>query len=148
MKQLIIGILLVTISLPFVAKSQQQKGFEITGHIDGVLDGEKVVLGHYPFTWHPLLPFGPISIDSCFVKNGEFHLSGVVQDGGPNFFTIVFEYPKHNNNKYDAGNKYCQLFADNGEKIVIHGGDIDKINQRDIGPYLGIDGPSQIAFSA
>jgi peroxiredoxin len=151
MKQLIIATLLIILSLPSIAKSQDQKGFEITGHIDGVQDGEKVLLCHYPFSWVAFSPFPLLPIDSCIVKNGEFHLQAVDTVGGPHLYHLKFEWPRHHlNAAVDNGAAMtCELLIANGEHITIHGGNIDKFPERDISHYVGIDGsPSTLAYNA
>ena len=151
MKRLIMGILLVILSLPSIAKSQDPKGFEINGHIDGVQDGEKVVLLHYPFTWIAIPPIAGVPMDSCIVKNGQFHLQAVDTAGGPHLYYLKFEWPKHRLNAFadNGAAMTCELLIANGDHINIHGGDIDKFPERNIAHYVGIDGsPSTLAYNA
>jgi len=119
----------------------QQQGFEIAGHLDGLKDGEAVVLtiNEDGDNWIP--------IDSCKVyNNGDFCFKGFVQ-AGPRMVAIDFANHRAFNSKlmHDLGGSVCDFFLNNGEKVSIKGGDINKMNDEWFGDDVEIEGsPSNI----
>jgi len=110
--------------------AQEQKGFEIVGHIEGLKEGEKVLLklfhdnGFHEFTdW--------TRADSAYVYNGEFRLRGFAPDG-PRMYWM--EFNRHPNN-------VIRLLLDTGQ-ISIYSSNIEKI------PHMFLDGVVKITGSA
>lgn len=89
----------------------ENKGFTIDGHIEGLQEGGKAFI---------VMSTGDgrtdeILIDSAIINKNSFHLSGFAPEG-PRMFTLKFE--KHSN-------KACILILNNNEKVIIKGGDIN-----------------------
>lgn len=116
--------------------AQKQNGYEITGHMEGLKEGEKVTM---------LLSYSKGEIgeffkrfqirDSSYVKNGEFHLSGIVPEGPRQYY---MEFDKHTG--IGTGYRGIRLYIDNGEHIVIHSSNIDSIPHGMIEHYINIEG--------
>src|SRR5258708_1378121 len=111
--------LLLSFVLPLTLWAQI-KEYEITGHIEGLKDGEKVTMematGHQ-WPGHDYDSY-LVKQDSGVAQNGEFHITGFVPEG-PREYRMTFD--KHNNTRV------CFLYIDNGEKITIRGTNIDSI---------------------
>src|ERR1700744_4271736 len=99
----------------------QQDGFTIDGHLDGLKDGETVKLGDRFKDWHTR-----VTIDSCLVKDGKFHLSTTFVPDGPRFYEIAFYGHEHTVAGKRIGGKVINVFLDNGDRVVIQGGDINQ----------------------
>src|SRR5258708_3726965 len=131
MNRILIGALLIASLLPLTLLSQQKKGFEINGHIDGLQDKEKVLLAHFPDPNK-----AATRDDSCFVTNGgDIHLKGIAPEEGPHFYLISFDNGGVRHRIQDeklgenVGGSAINLFIANGDKIMIHGSNINKIKQ-------------------
>lgn len=128
---------LIPVILPATIVAQESKGYEITGRIPGLEEGEKVTM----MVLSP--PFGRKSMDSAYVKNGIFHITGFVPEG-PRYYWLVFD--KHRVNSETEKARLVHLVIDNGEKITINSTtDIHKIEAKDfdvcgINYMLTIDG--------
>lgn len=118
---------------PFTLFSQQSKsainssvfnGYEITGHIKGLKEGGKVQLKLF---------YNGVDVpqDSAYIKNGEFHINGIVP-GGPRFYSVFAD-------TYPERPFYMRLFVDNNEHITING-DLTNINHSILDQWLDIDG--------
>jgi peroxiredoxin len=93
-------------ALTFLAgNAQNTKGYTITGHINGLNDGEKVVM-----RMTTALNFKFQDWDSTVVKNGSFFFKGTVPNGPRTFWMHLGE--KHF--------KVIILVVDNGENITIN----------------------------
>jgi peroxiredoxin len=137
----IIAIVFVLGAMPLFLAAQQNKGFEITGHLEGLTNGEVVRLRSF---------FNDSSnstlLDSCKSINGEFHLKGITPDG-PRLYIIGFRGHSHliPGSGKAIGGIIMTLLIDNGEKITIHGGDINKLDG-DFEDEVFVDGsPSNFA---
>jgi peroxiredoxin len=126
MKNVLVYILIFIAINPSKIQAQTSKGYQINGHIEGLEDGEKLLLSLFIQGWHTTLT------DSCIVKNGEFHLSGEVPDG-PRLYWLINRHPRHKN-------KFIVLLMDNGEIINIKGTDINKMPNGGIQGFLTIEG--------
>ena len=105
MRHSIVLSLLFVHLLPFSIHAQQAGGYEITGHIQGLQEGEKVSMQlNYGSGWKDF-----ITRDSAYVKDGVFHLKGFVPDG-PRLYYMTFDR---------CGKYYRCLLIDNNEKITI-----------------------------
>jgi peroxiredoxin len=99
---LVLGMLCST-AIP----AQEKTGYEITGRIKGLDEGEYAVMvllkenGH---SWS--------SVDSGIVRNGEFHIKGIVPEG-PREYILQF------NHHYEGKFKSIALSIDNGQHIKI-----------------------------
>ncbi|MFI5136922.1 MAG: DUF4369 domain-containing protein, partial [Sphingobacteriales bacterium] len=125
MKLIIVEFLIIVLMSPTHLLAQQQKGYEINGHMDGLADGEKVVMQLSDGS-----AWGFIRRDSANVKNGDFHLTGFVPEG-PRFYFLTFD--KHTT-------KAIRLTIDNGEHIIIRSTDINLILHDYIERYVTIEG--------
>ena len=136
--------------LPFAAYSQIRTGFTINGHIDGLQNGEKVLMiyrSEFPKT---------VRIDSCFVVNdGDINLKGGRVENGPAFYTLIFTFgpgPHRVRNetlKRNVGGMECNLFVDNGDSITIQGSNINNMPKADFTDQLAVSGsPSHFAWSS
>jgi len=138
MNKIHFGILMILAVLP-QALFSQQPGFEISGHLDGLKDGETVALGNR-FADDRYLTI----TDSCKVIHGDFHLKGGGVPGGPRLYEIVFDEGRHRKHPLgedrNAGGITCLLLVDNGQKIVIHGGDINKMRDSEFSGEVSIEG--------
>ncbi len=77
--------------------------------------------------------------DSGYVKNGEFHISGIVPEG-PRMYFLHF----------DQHMKTCRILIDNGERITIScDSSIEKINHSYLDNFFEISGsPSNTTWHA
>src|ERR1035438_9009410 len=127
-------IFILALIIPVSLFSQQQEGFEINGHIEGLKNGDKVLLAH----WNYLMVGNRANRDdSCLVtNNGDFHLKGVMPDDHlPHgyFFAFVDNNDNDIHRKFDpvlntkTGGTECNLLIKNGERITVTGPDINKI---------------------
>jgi peroxiredoxin len=114
--------LLLGIVCSVSVSAQEKKGYEITGRIKGLDEGEYAVMvllkenGH---SWS--------SVDSGIVSNGEFHIKGIVPDG-PREYTLQF------NHHYMGKFKSIGLVIDNGQHIKINcSEDINTLSATDFG---------------
>jgi peroxiredoxin len=125
------------ICLPLCSIAQQPKGFEITGHLEGLSDGEIVKLFNRFGDWHK-----PRWMDSCRVLHGEFHLKSTAPvEEGPKIFEIDFE------EKPGREARGCALLIDNGDKIVLKSSDVNKMKESQIFRELYIEGsPASYAW--
>jgi thiol-disulfide isomerase/thioredoxin len=130
MKGLFICFLFTTI-INLYSYSQTSKGYTIDGHVEGLKDGDKVIM---------LLSFsdwGFVRRDSAYVKNGTFHIDGFVPEG-PRFYYLSFE----------RLSKVVRLLIDNNEQIKIKSSDINKIQHTILEHWLTIEGsPTNYAWS-
>src|ERR1700730_4307070 len=118
-------ILFISFSASLFA--QGKKGYKITGHIDGLQEGEVLTMRLFYGTGANDL--GELR-DSGIVKNGLFQLSGIVPEG-PRMYWM--EFSKHIDRE-------CVLWIDNNQSIHITGTNIDKIPSSPIQEYIDIDG--------
>lgn len=133
-KRLLLGTLFLLSSSPFYCKAQEKKGYTIHGYMEGLKEGEKVVMmlsanrkGDF---------FNSLTRqDSGYVKNGEFFLTGYVPDG-PRRYMMIFD--KHDD--IAGPPKILYLYIDNNEHIIIRSGNIDKIPHQFIQHYVDISG--------
>lgn len=138
MNRIIVRLVFVFAFLPETIICQQ-RGFEINGHLDGMADGEIVKLGQRFDDFH----FFTV-IDSCKVSHGNFHLKSSLVPEGPRLYEILFNSGTHRH--FDAGKNrneggvICTLFIDNGDKITIHGGDINEVRNGDFSSEIVIEG--------
>jgi peroxiredoxin len=127
-------------------RAQLSKGFEISGHIDGVKDGEVVKLGNRFADWHELT-----WMDSCIVEHGEFRLKSMDPvEEGPRGYQVLFVGHRvedtTSGNHGNIGGQVISLFLNNGDKVGIRGGDINKMPGRDFSDFITIEGsPSDLA---
>jgi len=126
MKTLRIIILFIIISFPAHLLAQEKNRYEIIGHIDGLEEGEKLTMKLF----YGSGPNDGVKRDSAIVKDGQFHIIGVVPDG-PRMYWLQFG---------NHGHHWCNLWIDNDQKITIIGSNIDKIPSAPIGEYVEITG--------
>jgi peroxiredoxin len=132
-----IAILFLAIFPILALSSQAQSGFVISGHLDGLKDGETVRLCNRYADWHIAT-----MMDSCKVRHGKFRLKGGFVEDGPRVYQILF----HNHMVFDTvagkpeGGLLCTLFIDNGDHVVISGGDINKFQRLDFWGEVTIEG--------
>lgn len=113
--------------------NQSLRGYTIKGRIQGLEDGVKVVMALWNNKGYHYYGDSFTFPDSAYVKNGEFHLSGFVPDGGPRRYWMEF----YRNNDYY---KTIDIWIDNGENIKITGPDINSIDHEYIQHYVSIEG--------
>ena len=143
MKELIAGFTIIALIFPTKLLAQKAEGFEIEGHIDGVKDGEVVRLGNRFADWHELE-----LIDSCVINRGEFHLTGKFVAEGPRIYELWFSGHRVQDKilRKNIGGVFCILFINNGERIKIRAGDINKMQQSEFSGEINIEGsPSNLA---
>lgn len=120
--------ILLTEFIPFTSFCQQEGGFEISGHLNGLKEGQKIFLtimelGNFNYGTH----------DSVSVKNSTFQFKGTVPDG-PRLYLLQFG----KNNDNDMG-RVCRLLINNNDKISIScDSDISKIDHSIIDAFLNI----------
>jgi peroxiredoxin len=108
---------------PQAIQSKQNNGFEVTGRMEGLKEGEKVMLGLYEN--------GRDNIDdSAYVMNGEFHIKGSVSEG-PRYYNLTFE-------QHPA--KVVRLFIENEDKISVKSRNIEKIPHNYLDNYISVEG--------
>lgn len=108
--------------------AQTQKGFSITGRLDGLGNGEQVKL-------EILDSIGDRSeLASVTVKNGAFHFEGKVPNGPRYFFISLRYFPKDR-----LWEKSIPLFIDEGDQLQIRG-TYDRKLPTNILPYVSIEG--------
>jgi len=101
---MIFGIIGLAI-LSFPSLAQNNEGYEITGSLEGLKEGQKVILmSLYYGSWRM------DHIDSAYVKNGAFHLTGVVPEG-PREFMVALS---------GTGPNFHLILA-NGDKVTVQG---------------------------
>jgi len=106
---------------------QKGEGFEISGHLDGLNDGDIIILGDRFADWHYFTP-----VDSCKVEHGDFHLVCAAVPEGPRLYELFL---RGVHRKLDprsgtmVGGNNCLLLASNGDQIVIKGGDINQMRE-------------------
>ncbi|HVW94364.1 MAG TPA: DUF4369 domain-containing protein [Mucilaginibacter sp.] len=138
----IIKAFLITISLiPMNLYAQQTNksnprtkiGYSITGHIKGLLEGEKVTMvlfnskGYHNFERYLTVQ------DSGYVKDGVFHLTGSVPDG-PRRYWMKFD-------KHVLSGKTIDLTIDNNENVTILSNiSIDSIPHAYLQNWISIEG--------
>ncbi len=131
----ILCILLSSLRLP-AQTTTPQKGFEITGRLNGLTEGQTVWLARFNSkNYHSYNDY--LSWDSAFVKNGVFHFSGVVPDGPRRYWLEFKGLPGHVN-----------FYMDNSEKITMSSdSDIHKNYGGDMAHNITIEGsPSTLGF--
>ncbi len=122
---------------------QQQKGFEINGRIEGLRQGEKILLGHFINPGKPA-----VRDDSCFATSaGDIHLKSMAPDKGPYFYLIAFDNEVKHRLYNEQLQKYIgggaiNLLVKNGDKISIRGDDINKMQQNYFEDEIFISGSS------
>jgi len=125
--------------LPLAVFSQSKKGFEVKGHLEGLRDGEIVRLGNRFKDWHYFTP-----IDSCIIQNGSFQLKGEPVPEGPRVYELLFDSGRHRianpNGKGNIGGIAIDIFVDNGDLLVIDGGDINIMRDADFQDEISITG--------
>lgn len=126
--------LLLFMFIPLSFLGQKPGGYEIIGRVAGLHEGEKVIMS--------LVVGDHISsqIDSGYVKNGEFHISGKVPEGPRMYF---LDFNQH------IG-KTCRILIDNGEKITVScDSSIEKISHSYFDNFFQINGsPSNTTWHA
>ncbi|HEY4061148.1 MAG TPA: DUF4369 domain-containing protein [Puia sp.] len=127
-KALIYIILFIFFKSPYIV-AQVDKGFSINGHIEGLENGERGILNLVASNTDIK------TTDSCFVKDGSFHLEGRVPEG-PRLYWLFFNSKLHPSH----GAKVIILFIDNNDAISIHGTDINKMPNGVIQGFLTIEG--------
>jgi peroxiredoxin len=100
-----------------------KNGYELHGYIGGLKEGEKVtmLLGH-----SGVEDLGNYS-DSAVVKNGEFHIKGIVRKGPRQYFLLFHS-------------KMVRLLIDNEQNITIRINDINRIKAQHIDQLITIEG--------
>lgn len=136
------GLFIFLTMIPFYFYAQQRNGYTIDGYIKGLEEGEKVVMR---LSYNKAVP--PFiqqfeNRDSAYVKDGKFHLSGIVPEG-PRRYWMIFD--RHSRDRI----KVIDLVIDNNEKIVIRcDSNLDNIEHGYIQHYVSIEGsPSNYAYS-
>lgn len=131
-----------------VTNAQGTTGYEIKGHISGLREGEKIIMGLSVENGYD--PMQLVNRDSEYVRNGQFLISGFVPEG-PRTYWIDFD--RHQG-------KTCILIIDNNEKVTISSDiDIDSIRHTFLQNYIHIEGsrsaktllytgPAETAYSA
>ena len=115
--------------------AQDSKGYEVTGHIKGLKEGEKVTM-----CLASTVP-GKVSLrrDSGYVRNGEFRVKGIVPEGTHLYWVEL----GHEHGSY-AGvilHQGFRLFIDNSEHISITGdNDVTNIGHDILDHYVTVDG--------
>jgi len=103
--------------------SKQNSGFEVIGRIEGLKEGEKVMLGLYED--------GKYNVsDSAYVTDGEFHIEGNAPDG-PRYFNLTFE-------QHPA--KIVRLFIESEDRVLIKSRNIEKIPHSYLDNYISVEG--------
>jgi len=135
-------ILFVLIILPGWVFGQNAKGYTINGKINGLEEGEKVMMLLNYYNGNPPEHFFDQfeRRDSAYVKNGTFQIKGVVPDGPRQYY---LEFDRHDGDSKHGQKAFrgIRLFIDNGEEISIRcDDDIDKIGHSLIEHYVTIEG--------
>jgi len=119
----IIGFISILVFIGSV-KAQTENGYEITGSIEGLKEGQKVrAIMLYYGSWKMDCR------DSSYVKNREFHIKGTVTDG-PREYILQFD-----------SSFALHLVMDNREKIIIHSNqDLSHFHHNFIDDYVTIYG--------
>lgn len=124
----------IAISYLSISYSQNENSFEITGNFKGMDDGGKVTLvlfnskAYHDYTKYLTYP------DSTFIKNGEFHLKGIVPEG-PRRYQLWIDFDKNGNRRI------IELWIANGENIRLTADQpLNKINHVYIDHYVTITG--------
>ncbi len=111
-------------------------GYTIDGYLPGLKDGEKVTMRLSSSKGYHSYEYYLSTRDSAYVKNGEFHLKGIVPDG-PRRYRMEFD--KHTFK--EAQIKIIDLCIDNNEKITIRSdSSIDKIPHGYLEHHVSIEG--------
>lgn len=130
MKIKILRGLAVFYFLPLAIVAQSNHGYSIHGHLEGLKEGEQVImrvsnakgLGSFTDYWG--------SKDTGYVKNGKFTINGVVQEGPRRYWMTFSICPKRIN-----------LYIDNNQDITLGcDTDITKIPSGSIEHYISITG--------
>jgi len=124
MARVVFFSLLLLILGSFTSFAQPPKGYQVTGYIKGLEEGEEV----HAVYLNDLEQSKGYGKDSAFVKDGVFHLSGVVP-GGPREYKVGFT--RKNFKGYDDiyACKYFYLTINNGDNIIVKSdSDISKIH--------------------
>jgi len=112
-----------------ISLSQSQKGYEITGHLEGLRDGEKVRM----LMFSSIRPNDFVARDSAYVKNGQFHITGYVPEG-PRMYWLTFERDSKLNHAI------CTLWINNDEHITINNTDSSQTRFTSISEHIVIEG--------
>lgn len=100
---LIVNIFLMCFFLN--VKAQSGRGYELTGHIEGLKDGDKILMN--------MMVYNPghadeVTRDSALVKNGRFHISGYVPNGPRTYWLRI-----------KGTEKVYRMYIDNDQQITI-----------------------------
>lgn len=110
---------------------------EISGHIKGLKDGEKVVVKLFQTSELHYVKDEFINLDSTKVKNEKFYLGVMIPEGPRQLDIIIRNIP-------------CKLVVSNDEKIVINtkgNQPIDSIRHSQIQNYMDITGsPTDLTY--
>lgn len=115
-----------------MVKGQDNKGFELTGRINGLAEGEKIKLEVLDPGLQESFP-----ADSAIVKNGEFKIQGAAPDG-PRDYSFSFS-------KHQWG---FQMVINNGEKITLSSDENLGNFRGDIGSYIRVYGSAYFTAMA
>lgn len=134
MKHLLVIKVLVIAFIPLSAFCQQTNGFTIHGEMDGLVEGDKIILKMIEVARGD---FKTIIVDSTIVRNGKFTITSFAP-GGPRLFFV------------DLGGKTgktIRLLLNNGEDVTIRGRDITKIKHGYLQDQLTVSGsPTDAAY--
>jgi len=109
-----------------VLEASKAAGFEITGHMDGLKEGEKV----YAYVDTGNTSEQLVVTDSVYVKNGVFHMSGAIEQA-PRKYYLYFEKHRHQN---------VTLLIDSNDHINIRSKNIDLIRHNYLLHYIDVEG--------
>ncbi len=139
LKRNYLSCIVLIVLIPFYKNvcAQENGGYEITGYVEGLKEGEKVTM-YLGTNWLDTF----VKRDSAYVKNGVFYIKGVVPDG-PRLYEMDFD--QHDGNRGPL--KVIRLFIDNNEKVTIRSKDINKINHSILEHHITIEGsPTNHSF--
>lgn len=113
-------------------RENNQSKYQVTGSIKGLEEGEKVLA----ILLTP--PSNQERRDSAYVKNGVFHLSGMVP-GGPREYLIGFSRGMKELDIHEY--RYFHLIMTNGDNVTVRcDSDIAKINHGELNDFIDIAG--------
>lgn len=128
--------LVFTILSSITVFAQAPVGYQITGYIKGLQEGEEVH-ATYLNDFNQKRADGK---DSAYVKNGVFHLSGFVP-GGPRDYVIGFTRKGFKGYDDVYACKYFHLIINNGDNIILRSDtDISKLGDCRIDEYIQREG--------
>jgi len=114
-------------------------GYEISGQIAGLEEGEKVTMclsNARGKEFHRNM----INRDSAYVKNGKFHIKGHVPEGPRRYWMIFDRHTGDFVNGKLTASKVINLYIDENEKISISSKDVNKIPHSYIQHYVKVEG--------